>query len=185
MEVQRSGPSGRRSLGWPGGARTPTVPSYAESWMDCGQVAFRAADSGISGIAYQVSRSRYCGRPEGASDTGSQDFDHEFRDRVRRLRPMARTASVASAAGVGALFLRDISCVRRARADGERRPRGRYITTDISADSAGIRSRNRRGQRNGRPRARGRPSRQDRSVTERSCSWLPTWRRCTRRSYRR
>ena len=56
------------------------------SWTACGQLARRPTSSGITGIASRLGSGRYCGRPEGASDTGSHDFDHEFRHRVRWLR---------------------------------------------------------------------------------------------------
>ena len=61
------------------------------SWTACGQLARRPTSSGITGIASRLGSGRYCGRPEGASDTGSHDFDHEFRHRV----------SVASVTEVG------------------------------------------------------------------------------------
>ena len=46
----------------------------------------RATKSGITGLVPPLRARTYCGRPEGASDTGSHDFDHEFRHRVRWLR---------------------------------------------------------------------------------------------------
>ena len=65
---------------------TTSGARWVAPWTACGQPARRLAKSGISGLARRATRSRYWGRPEGASDIGSHDFGYEVRYRQRWLR---------------------------------------------------------------------------------------------------